>query len=232
MRFWTDVALTLQIARPVILIDVIILAVLHCQHFPYHRVLYCDQDVQCQLKLLAAEWDTFVIFGTCSWWFGVGLSIPADLLSKIFSWDMICNFKLDIQHFFFFLMKQWLLRKLRAGVWSYLGCLEEGTECDDLQDLWQGLCLSNLVNHGVYYLFLHTFLGYVLAHILYLYSNFSQKKFGRANLSSGIIIQASIVFSIYTPAADILSEYAQSILLATFTMLSFQIFADVLYLYW
>lgn len=107
-------------------------------------------------------------------------------------------------------MKEWLLRKLRAGVWSYLGCLEEGTECDGLQGLWQGLCLSNLVNQGVHYLVLHT-LGYVLAYILYSYRNSSQKGFGRANLSSGITTQTSILFSIYTPAADVLAENAQSI---------------------
>lgn len=143
------------------------------------------------------------------------------------TWFAILNFTFN--NFFLFLMKYWLLR---AGVWSYLGCLEENTECDDLQDLWQGLCLNKLVSQGGQYLFLHNFLGYVLAYILYAHRNFSQKKFGRANLCSGIAIQASIVFSIYTPATDVLSENAQSIFLAAFMMLSSQVFADVLYLYW
>lgn len=60
----------------------------------YHTTdfcMYCDQDVQCQLKVLAARWGNICDFGHLGDVrddLGLGLSTPADHLSKIFSCDV------------------------------------------------------------------------------------------------------------------------------------------------
>ena len=57
-----------------------------------------DEDMYCQLKVLAARWDTF-----CDFWhlgdvcdLGLGLIIPAHPLCEIVSCDMICCYNISI----------------------------------------------------------------------------------------------------------------------------------------